>query len=255
MQKNWQAFEKWTSTLIAHAATKSINIKAQYNATRQRETQNPYELDSYLASLEKEMPYREEEERVTDFMVKLLPELRAAITRYKPELPKTRAEAVEQAATQWELMEKPSRKRGSNDYDHQDHKRPRRYENDSPRKDERFQGRDYYRGRRDNRDNRDYRGRYEPRSNSDTGYGGNQRDSQPNPGRGDRGRGRGDHRGGGTRSYPRNPGEKNPLGEDRKPLQCHNCGSEYHFARHCAQDRPRVEEIKEDKSKNSGASK
>ena len=142
--ESWDAFEKWTLSLIQNSASLQADVRDQIEKAFQLPHQDPREFHSYLHSREQHLDRESEMNRALNFFAKLQPQLKKSILSSGLPLPKTRDEMVTTAVRYWSLnrptstLKRPLFDTLEAPYPNQEPKRPRTNEfrrstTDSPR--------------------------------------------------------------------------------------------------------------------------
>ena len=93
----WDDFTEFLKDLIQDPVHRAATIAQALQDAKQRPTQSARNFDAYMATLENQLPKIPESYRVSNYLTKLRPELRAEILKSRP-APETRADMVALAA-------------------------------------------------------------------------------------------------------------------------------------------------------------
>lgn len=108
---NWEGFKEWTVKLVQDSSHRELDTSDRYERAQQQGNQSPADFDAYLASLERHMPQRTEEDRARTFCSKLHDWLRVEIKTHSDKVPTTRSAMVDLATRHWEASKAAKRAR------------------------------------------------------------------------------------------------------------------------------------------------
>ena len=93
----WEGFAKFLLDIIEDPVNRQLHIAQMYTDAVQLPNQSVHAFDSYLGTLEAQLPPYSEDHMRTHFFTKLRPDIRAALTMYQ-DLPTTQSNLVALAA-------------------------------------------------------------------------------------------------------------------------------------------------------------
>ena len=209
--KRWTKFLAWTKKKIQGGQNSTANMYSHYDAARHRPDEPPYRFDSFLSSIERDLPEKDDQDLAFAFYSKLSSELKRQFQTAHIKIPKSRAKCAAVAQEIWEALHPEYRKS-------KEHKQRNQLSKDSKEKDKDS----------NTREERGHKRHWHTRGNSQ------QRESK---------RFRKDmynlnHRRNSSRNQDKGGGKKKKLNDDTfkertdKNL-CYNCGKSGHYANDC----------------------
>ena len=100
--KRWGKFLSWTKGKIQGGQNAPANVYSRYDAVRHKPNEPPYYFDSFLASIERDLPKKDDKASALAFFSKLSTELKTQFKTAHVKVPKSRAKCVVAAQEIWE---------------------------------------------------------------------------------------------------------------------------------------------------------
>jgi hypothetical protein len=138
--KRWGKFLAWTKKKIQGGQNSTANIYSRYDTARHRADEPPYYFDSFLSSIERDLPEKDDEDLAFAFYPKLSPELKRQFQTAHIKVPKSRVKCI------WEGLHPEYRKSKEHKQRNQFSKDSKEKHKDSHTKDEKGHKRCHTRG-------------------------------------------------------------------------------------------------------------
>lgn len=100
--KRWETFLEWTKNNIQNGQSATASLYERYESAKQKPAQTPLEFNAYLASLERDLPRKDEASSALAFYSKLTNELKNQFKTSDIKIPESRSECVSTAQRVWE---------------------------------------------------------------------------------------------------------------------------------------------------------